>query len=421
MKSIAAVEEKFDSSLRTGLSDKVFKKLILTMLGNMTRGHLTIEDDGTVYTFGESAKKAHVIAHISVKHPSAYRQVILNGTIGSAEAYMQGAWETSDLVQVIRIFVLNMAVLRSLDTRWTYFFKFCANAWHKLNANSKKNAKKNISAHYDLSNDFFELFLDKTMLYSAAIFPNMASSLYEASVNKMEHICQRLNLNSADHLLEIGTGWGGMAIYAAKSRGCRVTTVTLSKEQCRYAQDWVCKEGLNDLVDVQLKDYRDVHGKFDKLLSIEMIEAVGYEYYKEYFAKCSSLLTSKGKMLIQAITISDQRFHQEKNNIDFIQRYIFPGGCLPSNEVIAKHVCKNTDMQIVGLEDITLHYAKTLSEWRRRFFSQVDQVKELGFDDVFIRMWEFYLAYCEGGFSERVIHTSQILMAKPDCRDLPQI
>ena len=421
MKSIAAASERFDSSLRTRSLDSAFKNAVLKMLGQIKNGHLTIEDEGTVLSFGESSASAGVVAHISVKHISAYRQVALNGTVGSAEAYMQRAWETPDLVQVIRIFVMNLDVIQGLDSRWSYAFKAAASLWHRMKANSKKQAQQNIAAHYDLSNDFFGLFLDQTMLYSSAIFPSEQASLYEASVYKMQHICERLALNDKDHLLEIGTGWGGMAVFAAKNFGCRVTTVTLSKEQHAYAVDWVKREKLEHLVDVQIKDYRDIHGTFDKLLSIEMIEAVGYEYYKEYFSKCSDLLTPEGKMLIQAITISDQRFHQEKKNADFIQRYIFPGGCLPSNEIIARHVCEDTDMQIIGLEDITLHYAKTLAAWRDAFFSKVDDVKAMGFDDVFIRMWEFYLAYCEGGFSERVIHTSQILMAKPRCKELPAL
>ncbi len=419
MKSIDVVDKKLDSKIKENFLDGVAKKIILSALQKMTTGHLTIEDDGEVYSFGEDAQTADVVGHIFVEHRSAYRQVMLNGTIGSGEAYMAGAWRSPDLTQVIRIFVMNMDVVIGMDSKWNFAFKFIGNIFHKMNANSKDKARENISAHYDLGNDFFKLFLDETMLYSSAIYPSKTATLLEASTYKMQHICKRLGLTEHDHLLEIGTGWGGMAIYAAQSTGCKVTSVTISQEQYDYAKAWVAREGLQDQVDIQLKDYRDVTGQFDKLLSIEMIEAVGYQYYSEYFKQCSTLLKPDGKMLIQAITIADQRYHAERDNVDFIQRYIFPGGCLPSNEIIAQHVRKDTDMQIVGLDDITLHYAKTLAHWKTAFMSKLDAVKAQGFDDVFIRMWDFYLCYCEGGFRERVISTSQILFAKPQCKDLP--
>lgn len=419
MKSIDIVDKKLGFKTKENFLDGVAKKIVLGTLKKMTRGHLTIEDDGEIYSFGENAKTAEVVAHISVAHRSAYRQVMLNGTIGSGEAYMAGAWRSPDLVQVIRIFVMNMDIVAGMDSKWNLAFKIVGNILHKMNANSKNKARDNISAHYDLGNDFFKLFLDETMLYSSAIYPSQSASLYDASVYKMQHICKRLGLTASDHLLEIGTGWGGMAIYAAKSTGCKVTSVTISQEQYEHAKAWVEKEGLASQIDIQLKDYRDITGQFDKLLSIEMIEAVGYQYYSEYFKQCSKLLKPDGKMLIQAITIADQRYHDERDNVDFIQRYIFPGGCLPSNEIIAKHVRKDTDMQIVGLDDITAHYAKTLADWKTAFFNKIDDVKAQGFDDVFIRMWDFYLCYCEGGFKERVISTSQILLAKPQCKELP--
>ncbi|HEY7774465.1 MAG TPA: cyclopropane-fatty-acyl-phospholipid synthase family protein, partial [Marinagarivorans sp.] len=400
MKSINAVDKKADIPAKVTFLDGVAKSIVLATLKNLTRGHLTIQDAGEVYSFGEPANRADVIAHISVSHSSAYRQVLLNGTIGSGEAYMQGAWSSPDLVQVIRIFVMNMDVVAGMDSKWNFALQWAGNIAHRLNANSKGKAKQNISAHYDLGNSFFALFLDPTMLYSSAIYPTATATLHEASLYKMDHICQRLGLTAADHLLEIGTGWGGMAIHAAKTTGCKVTTVTISKEQYAYAKAWVARENLHDQVDVQLKDYRDITGRFDKLLSIEMIEAVGYQYYAQYFKQCSLLLKPHGKMLIQAITIADQRYHAERDNVDFIQRYIFPGGCLPSNEIIARHVRKDTDMQIVGLEDITIHYAKTLADWKAAFYGNIDKVKSQGFDDVFIRMWEFYLSYCEGGFKE---------------------
>jgi cyclopropane-fatty-acyl-phospholipid synthase len=259
------------------------------------------------------------------------------------------------------------------------------------------------------------------MLYSAAIYPLKNSTLEEASLYKMAHICKRLQLNSQDHLLEIGTGWGGMAIFAAKTTGCRVTSVTISKEQFAYATEWVKREGLENRVTILLQDYRLIEGTFDKLLSIEMIEAVGHEFYSEYFFKCSELLRPHGLMLIQAITIQDQRFEYARKNTDFIQQYIFPGGCLPSNTIVAQHIMQDTDMQIVGLEDITKDYARTLADWRKAFIANIDTVKSQGFDEVFIRMWDFYLCYCEGAFSERVISTVQYMFAKPNARILPMV
>jgi cyclopropane-fatty-acyl-phospholipid synthase len=242
--------------------------------------------------------------------------------------------------------------------------------------------------------------------------------LYEASTYKLDVICQKLQLAPSDHLIEIGTGWGGMAIHAAKNYGCKVTTTTISKEQFDYACEQVKLNGLEERVTVLFEDYRDLTGKYDKLVSIEMIEAVGHEYYESYFSTCSDLLKEDGMALIQAITISDQRFERAKKEVDFIQRYIFPGGCLPSNAVISQSVSEYTDMQVVDLHDITQDYARTLYDWRQAFQQKLAEVREQGFDDVFIAMWEYYLCYCEGGFRERVIHTAQYLMAKPQARDV---
>lgn len=421
MKSVSVVDKQKNKSLSENVLDMMARRLVLGMLGKIRVGHLSVEEGGQVYSFGEPREVAEVVAHIYVTHPSAYRYVLTNGTIGSGEAYMLKAWWSPDLVQVIRLMVLNMQLIQTFDTRWSFVKNIINRIGHRLRANNKRGSRRNISAHYDLGNRFFELFLDPTMLYSSAIFTSAEATLEQASLNKLRHICERLQLQMTDHLLEIGTGWGGMAVYAAKRYGCRVTTVTISREQYEYACEWVKREGLQDRVDVRLQDYRDITGQFDKLVSIEMIEAVGYQYYANYFAKCSSLLKPTGKMLIQAITIADQRYEQEKDNVDFIQQYIFPGGCLPSIAVIADKIARHTDLQIVGLEDITLHYARTLAEWKRRFFLRIDEVRQQGFDDVFIRMWDFYLSYCEGGFRERVIGTSQILFAKPQCRELPTV
>lgn len=421
MKSISIIEKKPSSILEQHWIDRFARNSLLTLLNNVELGHLIIEDQGEIFSFGEAKEKTTLIAHISVNHPSFYRHVLFGGSIGAGEAYMFKIWWSPDLVQVIRVMALNMKVLQQLDSKWSSIFNFICQIAHKLRPNTISKARENIAAHYDLGNDFFSLFLDKTMLYSAAIYPHENASLEQASLHKMAHICKRLKLTENDHLLEIGTGWGGMAIYAAQQTGCRVTSVTISKEQFNYAEAWVKREGLESKVSILLQDYRLIEGTFDKLLSIEMIEAVGHQFYREYFSKCSNLLKANGLMLIQAITIQDQRFEYAHANTDFIQQYIFPGGCLPSNSVIAKHVNDDTDMQIIGLEDITHHYAKTLEHWRLAFFNNLEKVKAQGFDEVFIHMWDFYLSYCEGSFRERAISTAQFLFAKPEARVIPNI
>ncbi|WP_239692687.1 SAM-dependent methyltransferase [Microbulbifer mangrovi] len=371
--------------------------------------------------FGEPAGTSDIEAHIVVTDPTLYAQVVLNGSIGSGEAYMDGAWRSPDLVQVIRLMTANMALLESLDSKWNFLNKIALKALHALNGNSLHGSRRNISAHYDLGNDFFGLFLDPTMLYSSAVFPSKDASLAEASEFKLARICRKLQLKETDHLLEIGTGWGGMAVYAARKYGCRVTTTTISREQYEYAKAWVAREGLEDRVTLLLKDYRELEGQFDKLVSIEMVEAVGHQYYRDFFSRCSALLKPHGLMVMQAITIQDQRFEQYKNSVDFIQRYIFPGGCLPSNQVVADNIANHTDMQIVGLDDITFDYAMTLRSWRKAFFERIDEVRQQGFDERFINMWDFYFCYCEGGFLERVISTAQFTFAKPRCNTLPSL
>ncbi|SHE72831.1 cyclopropane-fatty-acyl-phospholipid synthase [Microbulbifer donghaiensis] len=395
---------------------RLARKLVLGKLNAIEQGHLVVEENGKRFTFGQPVDQASIRAQINVHDDSTYVQVLLNGTIGSGEAYMQGAWSSPNLVNVIRLMVNNMSLLQNMDSRWSFLHKAVLRVLHRLNSNSRSGSRKNIAAHYDLGNDFFRLFLDETMLYSSAVFPREDASLHEASLYKLEKICRKLQLQSSDHLLEIGTGWGGMAVYAAKHYGCRVTTTTISREQYDYAKQWVEREGLQDRITLLLQDYRDLTGQYDKLVSIEMVEAVGHEYYAEFFSRCSRLLKDDGLMVMQTITMPDQRYESYRNQVDFIQRYIFPGGCLPSNQVVANHIADDTDMQIVGLEDIAAHYAGTLRAWRDAFFAEIGQVRGQGFDERFIRMWDFYLCYCEGGFLERVISTAQFVFAKPRCQ-----
>ncbi len=417
-----SIDNKKVSESASAFVDSWAKKLILSWLSKIKQGRLTLVDNGQYSYFGQSESEANISGTIIIQHTSTYRDILFNGAIGTAEAYMKGSWNSPNLVHVIQVLCQNIELVLELNNGWSKLSNTLMGWSHRLfRSNSKENSKLNIAAHYDLGNDFFSLFLDPTMMYSAAIYPDKNMTLDGAATYKLDHICQRLCLTEKDHLLEIGTGWGGMAIHAAKHYGCRVTTTTISKEQHSYAKAQIKAEGLDDRVTVLLDDYRDLTGKFDKLVSIEMIEAVGPEYYKSYFEMCSKLLKSDGLMLIQAITMPDQRYALTSNSVDFIQKYIFPGGHLPCNSVLLNHVAKDTDMQVVGIEDITLDYARTLEHWRERFTDKLLAVKEQGYDDVFVRMWDYYLCYCEGGFRERTIGTVQMLMAKPRCLNLPVV
>lgn len=401
--------------------DQFARTLVFKLFKRLSKGHLIIEELGETHHFGQNQADAEIVARIFIDQEWVYRKLAFDGSLGAGESYMLGGWRSDNLLSVIQLICMNHDLLISMDSSWNNVGAVFSKILHSFNQNTLAGSRRNISAHYDLSNDFFALFLDPTMMYSCGIFPTEASTMEEASVYKLKHICERLNLQPTDHLVEIGTGWGGMAIYAAKHYGCKVTTTTISQEQYDYALAAVQAEGLEGKIELLLKDYRELEGTYDKLVSIEMIEAVGHKYYAEYFSRCSQLLKPNGLLLIQSITIADQRYQSAKKAVDFIQRYIFPGGALPSVEVISENVSKYTDLQIVGLEDITPHYARTLAAWREQFFERIVCVRKLGFDDVFERMWEFYLCYCEAGFRERLISTIQFVAAKPSRKALPLV
>jgi cyclopropane-fatty-acyl-phospholipid synthase len=306
--------------------------------------------------------------------------------------------------------------MESMENKQSLLLRVALKLSHLMNRNTVSGSKKNISAHYDLGNEFFQLFLDPTMMYSSAVYPHDEAELNEAAKHKLDLICQDLELKPGEELIEIGSGWGGMAIHAAENYGCKVTTTTISREQYEHTLENVKRRGLEDRITVLLEDYRKLEGKFDKLVSIEMIEAVGHEFYESYFRCLNKLLKPHGKAVVQAITIPCQRYEQARETVDYIKRYIFPGGCLPSLSVISENVAKYTDMQLNGLRDITRDYALTLEAWHHAFLNELDKVRDMGFDDRFIRMWRFYLSYCEGGFHERIIGTYQISMTKPGYR-----
>jgi cyclopropane-fatty-acyl-phospholipid synthase len=393
------------------------RHFLLKVLSHIKVGSVTIHDGEDTHHFGQPGIAGEPQAEIVVHNRAAFSKVLTGGTVAAGEAYIDGDWSTPNLTEVTRLFSANMESMESLESKQHWYTKLALKLAHAMNRNTHEGSKRNIAAHHDLGNDFFRLFLDPTMMYSAAVFERPENTLEKAAVDKLDEICHQLELKPTDHLLEIGTGWGGMAIHAAMHYGCRVTTTTISREQFEYAKARVKELGLEDRITLLCEDYRALTGEYDKLVSVEMIEAVGHDFYSSYFQCCSKLLKHNGKMVIQAITITDSRYEQARRTVDYIKRYIFPGGCLPSLEVIARHIAKDTDLQMVNLRDITADYALTLAHWRQRFMQRLEDVRAMGFDERFVRMWEFYLCYCEGGFRERIIGTVQIAFAKPGYRN----
>ncbi|MDZ7804520.1 cyclopropane-fatty-acyl-phospholipid synthase family protein [Thiohalophilus sp.] len=397
--------------------DRLARRGVMARLTQLQDGSLTLYEGDRQYHFGDP--QATLKVSVNVKHPEFYSDLAFGGSIGAGEAYMRGSWQCSDLTRLVRLLLRNRTVLDGMDDSLSRLRAPLYRAFHWLNRNTRQGSRQNIQAHYDLGNDFFRLFLDESMMYSCAIYDHDDTSLAQASHAKLERICQKLQLRPDDHVLEIGTGWGGFAIHAARHYGCRVTTTTLSREQYEYARARIEKLGLENRIELLLQDYRDLQGQYDKLVSIEMIEAIGHQYQDTYFAKCSERLKPDGIMLLQAITLADQRYQAALRSVDFIQRYIFPGSFIPAISSMASSIARSSDMKITHLEDIGPHYARTLADWRTRFFDNLEQVKQLGYPESFIRMWEFYLCYCEGGFEERAIGDVQMLLSKPDNRRPP--
>jgi cyclopropane-fatty-acyl-phospholipid synthase len=395
--------------------DRLARRVVLRLLARTRGGELLLVEDSRVMSFGERLPERPLSAVLSVRSPGFYRQ-LLRGSVGLGEAYVEGLWDCEDLVALTRIAALNVGALDKLRRMFAPML-IPVQRWARwLGRNTPGRARKRIAAHYDLGNELFSQFLDPTMMYSCAVFESPGASLEEASLAKLDGVCAKLDLGPEDHVLEIGTGWGGFALHAAGQYGCRVTTTTISAEQHAYARERVREAGLEDLVTVLLEDYRDLRGSYDKLISIEMIEAVGWQYFPTFFRRCSELVKDDGAMLLQAIVIEDRAYEVEKAGRSFINTHIFPGGCLPSVEVIGRTVARVTDFRQVQLEDITAHYAITLQRWRERFLAATDRLSELGYDERFRRMWELYLSYCEGGFRERRIRDVQLLLAKPRFR-----
>ena len=416
MKSPSLVS-KTSLSTTHNLTSALLRRGVLRQLSQLKSGHLVVTENGERLIFGDSG--TGLVGEVQIHDTSVWGMIASNGSIGAGEAFIHGYWSSPDLTKVIRVLVSNMDVLDAMEGGLARLGRPLIRGLHWINRNTRKGSQKNIAAHYDLGNDMFEQFLDPTMMYSAAQFLTADDTLEQAQLNKLQRICQKLDLKPTDHLLEIGTGWGSMALYAAQHYGCKVTTTTLSKEQFDYTQARVETLGLQDQVTLLLEDYRDLTGQYDKLVSIEMIEAVGHRFLPNYFKQCSHLLKPHGLMLLQAITIREQRYEQAKSSVDFIQRYIFPGGALPSVQKMLAIVGSDTDMNLMHMEDFGLHYAKTLRLWHENFRRAHGRLTELGYDEYFLRLWEFYLCYCEGGFLERSIGTAQLLLAKPAAMNPP--
>jgi cyclopropane-fatty-acyl-phospholipid synthase len=402
----------------SGALDRMFRARILDLLRGLRDCTVTLREGSSSMDFGTAAVQLRetLRATIHVRDPQFYRRTALNGSVGAAEAYMEGMWECDDLVALVRILVRNQDRLDAVERGPARIGAALLRAWHSLRRNTREGSRRNIAAHYDLGNDFFKLFLDENMMYSSALYATPDESLEVASTRKLDRICQKLQLRAGTRALEIGTGWGGFALHAARSTGCHVTTATISREQYHLASARIAAAGLQERVKVLLTDYRELTGQYDRLVSIEMIEAIGHQYLDTYFRKVSSLLKDDGMALIQAITIEDHRYEQALHSVDFIKRYIFPGSFIPSISAMLKAVTQVTNMKLFNLEDIGPSYALTLREWRRRFMAQHDQVRAMGYPKHFVRMWEFYLAYCEGGFIERSTGDVQMLLVKPGAR-----
>ena len=394
--------------------DKACRTLFLQCLKQLPFGSLTIQENGDVVArFGTD--ESDLRATVNIKDVQAYRRLLLGGSVGAGEAFMDGLWDSDDVTAVVRVFARNLSTLDEWENKFKWVTMPINKIQHFARRNTKDQAKKNIEAHYDLGNKLYTRFLDPTMMYSSAIYPDPNATLNDAQNYKLKAICDKLQLSETDHLLEIGTGWGGLAVYAAKHYGCRVTTTTISEEQHAWAKEWIAREGLESKITLLKKDYRLLEGKYDKLVSIEMIEAVGKQFLGNFFEKCSSLLKDDGLMLLQSITIDDRRYDSYSNSVDFIQKYIFPGSCVPSLSAVLSQVQQQSDMKLVHMEDIGAHYARTLRIWHERFSEAEREVRALGYPERFIRLWHYYLSYCEAGFSERYL--SDCLLYTSDAAD----
>lgn len=396
--------------------DRLARRAVRRRLDLVGEGQVVVSENGRHTSHGTLSADLPLTAHLRINDPRFYSEVAFGGVIGAGEAYVNGYWDCDELTTLVRILLRNRDVLESMNSGVGRLTAPLQKLLHWLNRNTHTGSRRNIAAHYDIGNDFYALWLDRRMMYSSAVFESPDMTLEQAADAKLDRICRKLRLGPSDHVLEIGTGWGGFAIYAAQKYGCRVTTTTISSEQYQYAKNAVSAAGVDSLVTLLQSDYRDLAGTFDKLVSIEMIEAVGWQYQDRFFRKCSELLSPAGEMLLQAITVADQHFESYKTSVDFIRRYVFPGGCLCSVTAMTQSLTAETDLRVVHLEDIGPHYARTLRCWHDRFEARLDDVRAQGYSESFIRLWRYYLCYCEGAFLEHAIGDVQMHMIKPLAR-----
>ena len=402
---------------RAGTPDRAARAVLLKLLGTLDGGRLTIiEADGTVTRHGSPAPDGDPDGFdvtIRLHTPAVWREVATKASRGLGETYVDGWWTTDDLVGLVQLLIRNLDGLDDLRNRWAKATSPVADAWRRLRPASRSRDRREIAAHYDLGNDFFELFLDPTMAYSCGLFASPQATLQEAQETKFDRLLRSIDLQPGDHLVEIGTGWGGLAVHAAQHFGARVTTTTISAEQHRHAVELVARLGLQDQVEVLMKDYRDLTGTYDKLVSVEMVEAVDWRDHDTFFGTCNRLLKPDGAMAIQAITVADNRFHRVRNSEDFVKRHIFPGSCIPSVDAITASCARSGDFWLSRLDEFPQHYAETLNRWRANLVAAQDDARELGYDDALLRLWDFYLAYCEGAFRERYVSLVQCVLTRP--------
>ena len=414
--SLSNSDECVPEPSEMGWGNRLARRLLLQKLQELNGGTIHLIDSSGSTTLGQGGE---LHAELHIHNPAFFRHAVLGGSLSVAESYLRGDWDCDDLTAFFRIFVRNTEAADQLDRGVTRIAEWVNRMYHRWHANTKSGSRRNIHAHYDLGNDFFRLMLDDTLAYSSGIFLRSTTTLRDASLEKIDRICRKLDLRPSDHLLEIGTGWGGLAVHAATQYGCRVTTTTISQQQFDVARERIAQAGLSDRVTLLLQDYRDLTGQYDKLVSVEMIEAVGHRYYDAYFRRCSELLKPDGTIVLQAIVMPDRRYAQYLKSVDFIQRYLFPGGCLPSMSAMLESMSRVTDLRFVHAEDFGTHYAQTLREWRQRFHQRLEDVRDLGFSERFIRMWNYYLSYCEAAFDERFTGVVQIQFDKPRCQRDP--
>ena len=405
-----------------GWTTAAYKKIVLGILSRMNKGQLNVTfPNGDVETFGGDDKA--IVANIKINNTRFFKRIVMYGDIGFGESYVDGDWETDNITNVISWMILNVENNPAVSGSGNKFspislLKIINKAYHKFNINTKSGSRKNISEHYDLNNDFFKLWLDESMTYSSAIFEGDTTDLKQAQIAKYDRLCRQLKIKSTDHVLEIGTGWGGFSVYAAENYGCRITTITISKEQFDYAKNLVEEKKLQNQIDIQLVDYRDIAGSYDKIVSIEMLEAVGHEYLPTYFSKVNELLKPDGAIGLQVITSHDSNYEKLRKGIDWIQKHIFPGSLLPSIGAINSAVNKTSDLYLHDLKNIGLDYARTLKEWRTSFNSKLNDVLKLNFSNSFVRKWNYYLSYCEAAFAMRNISVVQMIYTRPNNRNL---